>query len=251
MPGAQKGVNHLPMGEEHDPSMRLSTSKFIAALVGVVIAYPCGASAQSIPSPFTRLERGQEIGLFSGFASAGTGRFGYGPSGGMMFGARYGVELSGPLSFEAVTSFVSGERDIINPGRVEGDRVVGSGDVLLTTIDARLKFSFTGRRAWNGISPFLVAGAGVAFDLAGTPADQAGLEPEDVFEFGTSFFGTMGLGTRWFLTDTIALRGDGVFSLWKIDTPPGFSDPTRGFEGVAEGEWLAATSFTISLLYRW
>lgn len=231
--------------------MRLSELKFIAALIGVVAAHPSATLAQSIPSPFVRLERSQEFGLFSGFLNAGTGRFGYGPSGGAVFGARYGLELSGPLSLEAVVGVVDGSRDIINPGRVAGDRVVGTGDVLLTTIDARLKFSFTGRRAWKGLSPFLVAGAGIAFDAGSAPAAEADLEPADVFEFGTSFFGTMGLGTRWFLTETIALRGDATFALWKVDTPPGFSDPARGFEGVAEGEWLAAPSFTISVVYRW
>jgi len=53
------------------------------------------------------------------------------------------------------------------------------------------------------------------------------------------------------VSERFALRGDGVFSLWKIDTPPGFSDPARGFTGVAAGEWVQGISFTIALLYRW
>ena len=38
-----------------------------------------------------------EIGTFTGYLSAGTGRFGYAPAGGYMLGGRYGLDLSGPL----------------------------------------------------------------------------------------------------------------------------------------------------------
>ncbi len=61
----------------------------------------------------------------------------------------------------------------------------------------------------------------------------------------------MGTGTRVFLTDRIALRGDGLFSIWQIDTPPGFSDPERGFENVEESQWMSGLSFSLTLLYRW
>jgi hypothetical protein len=139
----------------------------------------------------------------------------------------------------------------VNPGRVAGDQVVGEGDVLLTEIDAHLRFSFVGARAWHGLSPFLTFGGGLVMDVADAPQEEAGLEAADVFDFGTSFIGTAGLGTRWFLTDRFALRFDGSFSLWSVDTPPGFSDPTRGFENVEESEWLSGLSFGVALLYRW
>ena len=97
-----------------------------------------------------------------GHMSATTGRFGYGPSGGTLLGGRWAIGLSGPLSFEGVVGLVNGTRDVINPGRAEGDRVVGAGDVLLTTIDGRLRFSLTGERAWHGLSPVLALMAGTA-----------------------------------------------------------------------------------------
>ena len=119
------------------------------------------------------------------------------------------------------------------------------------TIKAGLRLSATGNRSWHGLSPFLSLGAGVAFDLAGTPAGNEFIEDRDIFDFGTSFFGTLGLGTRFFLTEQFALRGDGVFSLWRVSTPPGFSEPDRPFEAVEDREWLSGLSATITLLYRW
>jgi hypothetical protein len=231
--------------------MRPSFSTWGTVLVTVLVCAPSAIDAQSIPSPFDYLERRQELGLFSGWASFEEGRFGYGPSGGTPLGARYGIELSGPLGFEGTAAVIDGTRDVVDPGRVEGDRVIGQADALMTVIDARLRFTFTGRRSWHGFAPFFVAGGGLALDLADESDLDTQLLPEDVFEFGTSFFGNFGLGTRWFVTDRFALRGEGTFSLWKIDTPPGFSDPDRDFGNVEDGEWLRGTWLTLALLYRW
>lgn len=231
--------------------MRHFPRNSLPALLALTLVGAPALSAQTVPSPFRFIEGRQEAGPVFGIVDAGTGRFGYAPEGGLMYGGRYAVELSGPLSLEGVATLISGERDVINPGRVEGDRVVGRSDVQIATVDARFRFSLTGDRMWHRLSPFIVAGGGVAFDVAGdSPADE-NLLPEDRFDFGPSFYGTTGLGLRWFVTDGFALRADGTFSLWKVGTPPGFSDPVRGFENVEEGEWLQSLGLTISTLIRW
>lgn len=231
--------------------MRPSLSSLPAAVAGLFLLVAAPASAQSIPSPYEYLERRQEIGPFVGQMSAGTGRFGYAPSGGLLYGGRYAIELSGPLSFEGLVAGTRTTREVVDPSRVEGDRILGEVDTPIMLIDVGFRFTLTGRRSWHGLAPFIAAGGGLAIDMG----DKAGLDerllPEDVFDFGNSFVGTIGGGTRWFLTERIALRADGIFSLWKVDTPPGFSDPDRDFENVSDGEWLAGTSYTLTLLYRW
>ena len=231
--------------------MRLRSSLLITSvLVGSALPRTAALDAQTIPSPYSFVERRHEAGFFGGYVTSETGRFHLGPSGGTLLGGRYGLELSGPLGLEGTVGFLSGQRDIINPARVT-DQTIGQADVILTTIDARLRFSLVGARAWHRLSPFLTFGGGVALDVAEDPALEADLEPADVFDFGTSFYGTLGGGTRWFLTDRFALRLDGVFSLWGIDTPPGFSEPERGLENVEESEWMSGLTLAISLLYRW
>jgi hypothetical protein len=231
--------------------MRPAFHVLSAILLSALAAPFALVSGQQIPSAYSFIETGQEAGVYAGYMNASTGRFGYGPSGGLMYGARYGLQLGGPMSLEGVAGLVSGTRDIVNPARAEGDRVIGEGDVLLTTVDARLKISAVGDRAWHGLSPFLVLGGGIALDLADAPAADDQLEERDVFDFGTSFFGTVGLGTRWFVSDRFALRTDGVFSLWRLRTPPGFSDDDRNFESVDETEWVRGLSISVSLLFRW
>ena len=80
--------------------MRLSLALLFVAPLTAALVLPTVSSAQTIPSPFTYVERKQEFGLFGGYLDAQTGRFGFGPSGGLLSGARYGLELSGPLALE-------------------------------------------------------------------------------------------------------------------------------------------------------
>jgi hypothetical protein len=250
--GTPKGVNHPnDVGEALIPSIRPYLSSFSCVLLLSILALPPVLEAQTIPSPFRYLERRQEVGVFYGHMGTSTGRFDYGPRSGSALGLRYGLELAGPVSLEAVTGVVNSTRNVVDPSRVEGDRIIGTADSRIAVLDARLKFSFVGRRSWHGISPFLVGGGGIAFDTSGRSELDDVLLPEDVFDFGSSFFGTLGVGNRWFLTESIALRGDAIFSLWKVDTPPGFSEPSRGFEAVENGEWLRGSTFSLSLLYRW
>jgi len=222
-----------------------------ALALGIILAAPAAAHAQSIPSAYSFIETRQETGVFAGYMNSNAGRFGYGPNGGLMYGGRYAVRLSGPVALEGVAGVIQGTRDIINPSLPESSWKIGEGDVLLTTVDARLRFTATGDRTWHALSPFLVIGAGVAFDLADAPAANQFLEERDVFDFGTSFYGTLGLGTHLYVMDHLALRTDGTFSLWRLKTPPGFSDTDRPFTGVENREWVRSLGVSVSLLYRW
>jgi hypothetical protein len=223
----------------------------VALVVGSTVA-PGAVSAQRIPSPFAFVEEKQEIGTFMGYMSAKKGRFGYAPAGGFMLGGRYGLDLSGPLGLELVGGVVQGTRDIVNPSRPEDDRVIGQADVLLTTLDARLRLSATGARTWHGLNPFLAFGGGVVFDTkSASTAEQVILDADELFDFGTKFFAIIGPGVRWHITRRLALRTDFGLTLWKIDTPSGFGDPVLGFPAVAESEWVSGLSVTGSLLFRW
>ncbi len=230
--------------------MHLRTFPSALAAAVTLAALPALGAAQRIPSPFRFVETRQEAGIFVGASSVSEGRFGFGPAGGTQLGARWGVELSGPLGLEAVASMISGSRDVVNPARAEGDRVVGQADVAVATLDARLRFTLTGNRTWHSLAPFIVTGAGIAFDVSGSDPDDEQLEAQDRFDFGTGFFGTLGGGTRVSLTERLALRADGVFSLWKLKTPPGFSDPERGFEAVEESQWVKGLHLSLSAVVR-
>ena len=191
------------------------------------------------------------MGAFFGTIDLDTGRFGFGPEGGPLLGLRYSVEISGPFSLDGVVRTVPTTRDVIDPRRVEDDRKIGEADALVTSVEARIKFSLNGRRTWHGLGPFVLLGGGIAFDLAGDQEIDETLEPPDRFRFGKQFMGILGAGVRWVPTDHFQLRTDGGLNLWQVDNPDGFRDPSRGFEDVSESEWINALSITVGAAIRW
>lgn len=218
-----------------------------------VLGLPSAAHSQEIPSPYRYIETAHEAGVFGGILSPGTGQLDLGPKQGVAAGARYAIELSGPLSLEAVGRTLISERDVRNPRSAEGEEVRGTADVLLTSVDVRLKFSLTGRRTWHGLGPYVWTGAGLAMDLAADPAADQELLAQDRFDFGTSFLGLLGLGVRWVPRDDLVIRADAEFDLWQLDTPNGYLDPDIAhlFETPPpEDEWVSALGLTIGAAFR-
>jgi hypothetical protein len=213
---------------------------------------PAVAMGQTIPSPYRFIENRHEAGPVAGYASLGTGRFGYGPAPGAYLGMRYGIRLGGPFSLDGVVTYLSTTRDVVDPSRAEGNQVVGEVDAGVATLDARLRFSLTGDRTWNGLSPFLVMGAGGAFDMMGESEREAELLEfeNDRFRFRPTFLGLMGSGVGWYPSDRIMVRGDVSLFMWRLKTPLGFRSPDRNLEGVAEREWVSGPSFTLGAAFR-
>ncbi len=208
------------------------------------------AHAQDIPSPYRYMEKGQEVGLFGGVMNPDVGRFGFGPRDLQQIGARYSVVVSNAFSLEGSASTAFGPRDVVNPNRDEGDRIVEEAEVRLVALEARLQFALTGRRTWNRFHPFVFAGGGVSFDTLGEQDEDFLLDEEDRYSFGTRLNGTFGGGFRFAVAERWLLRGDAGVFLYKIDYPFGWRDVSAGFVGVPEDEWMSAPSFTLGLAWR-
>jgi hypothetical protein len=205
---------------------------------------------QSIPSPYRFIETSQEGGAFLGYFSPGRGQFEFGPGPGPVLGGRYAIEVGGPFSLEGVASFFPTTRYVIEPGRVEGDRIVGEADARIVMIDGRLNFSPLGRRLWNGLGAYLLAGGGIAFDIAGDQPEDEQLLGDDRFDFGNSFTGLLGAGARWLPSDRLAFRIDGYLGLWKIDTPDGYFVADRELGSVPEDQWVSGPAVTLGAALR-
>ena len=228
--------------------MRIRSFALLAGLAGTVLAEP--AAAQRVPSPYRFFETSQEVTLFGGWVSPGRGSLEIGPGPGPVLGARYGIELSGPISLEGVVSYIPTTRRVVDPARLEGDRVIGEADAELAVVDVRLKLSITGRRTWNSLNPFLIAGGGVSIDLSGTEPLDERLLADDRFDMGTGFVGVAGAGLRWFASDRFVARGDALLNLWRLDVPQGWRDPTRELPVVGDSEWVSGPLLTLGLGYR-
>ena len=227
------------------------TSFLTWALAGLLLLLgPFRLEGQTIPSPYRYFENRQEAGIFGGYKSLSTGRFGYGPKPGMLVGGRYGIHLGGAFALDGAVSFSPTTRDVVDPSREEGPQVVGEADAALLSFDARLRFSLTGDRTWKGLNPFFFMGGGVAWDLAGEdPADLLVLQT-DRFEFGTKFLALFGGGARWIISRHLLVRADFEVNMNRISTPPGYLDPERALRGVGEKEWVSGPSITLGAAWH-
>lgn len=223
---------------------------FALALLAASAATFAPTAAQEIPSPYRYMEKGQEVSLFGGFMNPDAGRFGFGPRDLQVLGARYSVVVSNAFSLEGLASTAFGPRDIVNPNRDEGDRVVDEAEVRLISLEARLQFALTGRRTWRGLQPFVFAGGGVSFDTLGDQDEDFFLDEEDRFSFGTRLTGSFGGGARFAVTDRWLVRADAGIFLYKLEYPIGWRDVTMGFEGIPEDEWMSSPGLTLGLAWR-
>ncbi len=215
------------------------------------------ARAQTIPSSYEFIEHRQETSIFWGAMSLSAGSLDLGPKSGSFTGARYSIAASGPLFLEGLVTYLPTTRDVVDPRRAVGDRVIGETDVQLLMADARLDFNLTGRRTWRGISPHLFFGGGIALDLAGPGAFGDFLLPEDVYDFGTAFTASSGTGLRVAVTSKLMLRAEAGLTLWKINTPNGFDDPAKRPqtddlepEAVVQSEWVRGYGLVLSAGWR-
>lgn len=227
-----------------------SALRALAPLPILILAVASSAVAQVVPSSYRHIEHGQEAGAAGTAHFSRRGSLDLGPRLDWSAGGRYAIEASGPLFFEGLASYAQGSRHVIDPRRAVGDRIVGDADVRMLMASVRLGFSLTGRRTWRAASPFVFAGAGIAYDAAGPGELDESLDPPDRFEFGTAFTASAGTGLRIALGARMMLRMDGEMMLWRIQTPSGFDDRTKFEDGVVEREWVAGYGVSAGISVR-
>ncbi len=222
----------------------------LAPLLTLIATVARPAAAQVVPSSYRHIEHGQEAGAAGTVFSFGRGSLNLGPSLDWSFGGRYAIEVSGPLFFEGLASYSQGSRHVIDPRRAADDRVIGDTDVAMLMASVRLGFSLTGRRTWRALSPFVFAGAGMAYDAADAGELEESLDAADRFDFGTAFTASAGTGLRIALGSRLMLRMDGEMMLWRLRTPNGFDDEAKYPDGVVEREWVAGYGLSVGLSLR-
>ena len=67
-----------------------------------------------------------------------------------------------------------------------------------------------------------------------------------MFSFGPAPLITLGAGTRWYLSERLSFRVDGLLHLWRIPTPTAFLTLVGEAE-VGERRWARVTGFSAGM----
>ena len=223
---------------------------FIITVAFVGLFCSPGANAQTVSSPYRFIEGSHDVGVIFGVVQENRGAMGIGPGGGSLLGIRYAIELSGPLALEAAGYLIPTDRVVYDAVPGKGLVPLGNTDTMVASADIRIRFSLTGARTWHGVVPFLMAGGGIAGNLSGPSEFAAEIPASERVGFGPSFLGIMGGGTRWIPFERLTLRVDTLLSIWKVETPRGFSDVEEDLEVFVNQEWLGVGSLVFGASYR-
>jgi hypothetical protein len=194
-----------------------TNSFFAAALVcAAFVARPADAQVGYPParSPFRDLEYRHELTLFGGMYSAGEDPAGVAPRGGPMGGLRYELRIGGPAHLMVRASYVSSERQALDPSEPVATRDLGIHSAHLAIIDAGVSVNLTGQKSWRRLVPTVNAGAG--FVTGGKDVEN------DPYRFGTPFAITYGLGLRYVPGGRFAMRLGMDGYLYRLEYPPAY-----------------------------
>ncbi|HEX8695170.1 MAG TPA: hypothetical protein VF746_22355 [Longimicrobium sp.] len=217
------------------------------------------AAAQDIRSPLRYIEEAQGLSFFAGYlfsdprlTLSDTTSVELGPRSAPMFGARYQLRASGPISVNLTAAFIPSERRLFlaeatndsTEIRVIDPDVTISAPIALA--EAGLTFGLTGPRAWNGIAPYVGVSAGLAAEIGGGDDAEDDVPETERFDFGPAFALGLRAGTDVFVTRRAAIRVELGGRLWRQSAPEGFRR-----SGQAEiNEWNNASSIQVGGVFH-
>lgn len=217
------------------PSLRV-----IPGVLALMVLLPTAASAQTLTSPYRFIPERQHAGVFAAYLAPSEGRVGNGPNSGPAIGARWGIDISGPLALDVEAMYAPLTRPVVDTSfAADGSHnVVGEANQKMVIALASIRFNITGKRTWHGFQPFGLVGAGSAIDISGLNTDDELVRADVRSDFGTSFAGTLGAGFEYFATSRLAFRLDAGTVLWKVPAPTAFRQQAeRADEVIPESDW--------------
>jgi hypothetical protein len=224
------------------------TALFVLAVLPLA-ARPAGA--QGITSHIRYVEQAQRIGPFAGWVFTNpdltlndTTTVALGPRSAPIFGLRYEIRASGPLSVAASAGFIPSKRKVFLAEAVNDSaeiRAIDTGrkaNVGILLVEGGVTFHLTGPRTYRNLAPFVGARAGYARQITGRDSAESTVPAAERYRFGPAFAVGATAGTDYFLARSLSVRLELNGRLWRESAPAGF----RATGQSKVSEWNNASS---------
>jgi hypothetical protein len=219
-------------------------------VVALLVAIPASAQVGHDPesSPFRDLDYKQELTLLGGWVKAQHDPAGVAPQSAPMIGARYELNLAGPLSLSSDFTTTFSNRDVIDPSKPAAQRIPRNESATVFSADVALAMNLTGRKSWHHLVPQVRGGLGV---LRSSAADDS-----SGFHFGTPFAFTLGGGLKLVPGHggRLQVRADLTDRIFKLSYPDAYyrlaSDKTAVLDpSTAKSFYTHHAAFTLGVSY--
>ena len=221
-------------------------------LLIVLAALPVVAGAQvgfkPQDSPFRDVDQGARIAGYAGWYRGANDPAGVLPRSGPLVGIRWDVHVGGPADLAFRIAHVSTDRNVIDPTRAAGFRIVDSKrHVSLGLADVGIAFNLTGNKSWHHLMPLLYGSVGIATDFGGT--DVGG------FQHGTTFAVGYGLGVRYAPSKSrLGMRADLGSYFYSLQYPASYYVPSADGSSVLttatpKAQWRNNYAVSLGITY--
>ena len=197
----------------------------LAACIGAAAA-PAALAAQDVGnpperSPYRDIIEHQSLTLFGGRFGGNTGAAGVGAMAALAFGGQLAIRLSGPVDLWVTLGEAASRRRSIladtNVTKTDSARPGPDVNLPLILADIGMGLNLTGDKTWHGLAPYVGASIGIV-----TPTQKV-TDPGG-FSIGTNFSFVPAVGTRYFLSRSLALRFELRDYLFRYTYPLAYFD---------------------------
>lgn len=203
-------------------------ARWIAALLcGIGASLPAAVRAQEVVgnaperSPYRDIINHQSLTLFVGRFAGNAGPAGVGVLPGLAYGLRLAIRLSGPVEFWTTIGEAASSRHVIvaDTSVTHTDSARRGPDIKLplALADLALVLNMTGDKTWHRLAPYVALGAGFVVPTHNV-TDPGG------YQVGFNFALVPTIGTRWFLSDDLAVRVEARDYFFRYQYPLAYFD---------------------------
>jgi hypothetical protein len=170
-------------------------------------------------SPYRDVPLKPVLSFSVGYLTNDRGRVGAGFSNALTFGARYDIPTGRSLLFQLGTTYLRGDRFIIDPraDSTSPQRKTGPYNSTLVLVEAGMQLRLTGAKSWHGLAPYVGTGLGLAFDV-----DSPGDTTQSGYKFGTKLTLALVSGVRLYPSSRMVINAELRGQAWRLKYPLSF-----------------------------
>lgn len=221
------GRTDAPTHERTGGRRRAAGPWFLTVLLCVGASVPTASQAQEVVgnapehSPYRDIVNHQNLTLFFGRFAGNAGPADVGALPGLAYGLRLAIRLSGPVDFWTTIGAAASTRHVIvaDTSVTHADSARRGPDIKLPLMlaDMALVLNITGDKTWHRLAPYAGIGLGVVAPTHKV-TDPGG------YTVALNFALVPTLGTRWFLSDALAIRIEARDYFFRYQYPLAFFD---------------------------